>query len=422
LPGCALFNAALIDAKMSTGSSQYPSDMAIGDGGTAYIVGRVNGRFKDTESIGKDDCFLTIVDPEGQSRTIQFGTENNDRATSVICHNKDIFVAGSRESSRFATSPFISILSESGEQKTELIIDSKNEAHIFDMFLFDGFLYVGGMFEGEICSIGSAGKYDVFIAKYDLSLNRIWIKTIGYSGFESLKEPSEFIFVDASGLYATFYTDSKKFPGRIDASLDVVLVKLTHDGEEVFCDAFGYAGDQVSSSIVADDDFVYIAGAATDPFKGVPFLGSYGKSIFGFILKTTKDGEPVEVVYEDSYRNRFLEFTDVEIIDGDVFVTGYTSDDYRGIRNKAFQTDPSFGWWDIVFGRYSKGFEFVYGKTLGTPYTDYGFRVKGDMEGNAYVVGYAMDNIDKDKYEGKHDIAFFKIDSKGEILYAKLIN
>ena len=107
------------------------------------------------------------------------------------------------------------------------------------------------------------GQADAFVRKYDPAGNELWTRQFGTPGFDQALG----IAVDATGVYVSGSTDGT-FPGRIsNGGQDAFVRKFGLDGDAIWTNQFGTAGNDQATGITLDAEAVYVAGSTDGIFS-----------------------------------------------------------------------------------------------------------------------------------------------------------
>lgn len=126
----------------------------------------------------------------------------------------------------------------------------------------DGSIYLIGHTDGSLDGKEKTGNnYDMFIAKYDSSLNQIWIQ----------QQPtthntiSTGITTDVDGnVYATGYLEKKDSNGHAD----IFVVKYDSDGKVLWFKFYGTAQQDIAKGITDQNGYVYVTGYTNGSLGG----------------------------------------------------------------------------------------------------------------------------------------------------------
>ena len=124
--------------------------------------------------------------------------------------------------------------------------------------------YGAGWTSGDIAGAGSLqGNYDGFLYKYkpysgNGTLEKDWVKTIGGEGSEGISK----LFIDENDyIYAAGYTDGD-FGGENAGSMDAWVGKFDTDGNQIWLNQFGTAGNDRASGLSVYQGEVIVSGGS----------------------------------------------------------------------------------------------------------------------------------------------------------------
>ena len=202
--------------------------------GNVYVTGYTSGNLPGNTKVGIQDAFLAKYDGSGnQTFMKQFGSPGQDYGRSVTTDSS-------------------------------------------------GNVYVTGSTAGSLPGNTKAGSYDAFLAKYDNSGNQTFIKQFG----SSEQDYGQGVATDSSGnVYIAGYT-SGSLPGNNSAIVDdAFLAKYDSSGNRTFIKQFGSSGSDTVDGVAIDNSSnVYIVGYTDDTLpgntnsgNGDAFLAKYAK-------------------------------------------------------------------------------------------------------------------------------------------------
>jgi hypothetical protein len=202
-------------------ASDYPNGMCSDDAGGVYIVGDTLGSLAGT-NLGSFDCFLARYSGDGDQLWIrQFGTAELDSAWAA-------FPDGA------------------------------------------GGVYVAGDTLGGLGPMPQ-GLSDCWIARYDSSGERLWIKQFGTSNGDGI---TTLCADGAGGLYAAGWTFGS-FGGPATGNLDAFVARLAADGQVIWVRQLGTSSPDVAGSVSPDGSGgVYIFGDTMGALAQPPLGGS----------------------------------------------------------------------------------------------------------------------------------------------------
>lgn len=232
---------------------------------------------------------------------------------------------------------------------------------------YNEFIYVTGSTDGEFKDNTFLGERDIFVAKYDLNQNLIWVKQFGSSAFEEGRS----IDVDEIGnVYITGFTYGSLEEGVTPfcfsdyCTQDALIAKLNNNGNIEWIKQFGTT--QLSESEGSD---------GTD-------LG-----------------------------------LSIKVKNGFVYISG--------VSNGNIDESVNVRYYDILLGKYSTNGEKVFVKTIGSSGSDYGYDLTIDNSGNIIIAGTTTGNFGEntnancfDELNCSSDILIVKTDSNGNVLWS----
>lgn len=310
-----------------------------------------------------------------------------------------------------------------------------------------GNIYVTGYFYGQIdfdpgteqhtlTSLGSSGRFDVFIVKYNSAGSHVWSKQLGSTEHDK----GWSVKVDPAG---NVYTVGE-FQGTVDfdpgnglvqltsaGSEDIFIQKMTAAGKFVWAKRIGYWYTDVASSVDLDaNGFLYVTGKYKgnvdfDPGPGVATLNNTN-DWDAFILKMDTSGQFV-------WANRMGSVQDDQGLDittdvnGNVLVTGeFESTSHYGNTYNTISRLDAFGATDVFVLKVDKNGNFLWVKQMGGLYTEQGTAITTDLNGNVYTAGNFRESGDYDpgtgvfglKSAGIGDIFIQKLTPEGQLIWA----
>jgi hypothetical protein len=282
----------------------------------------------------------------------------------------------------------------------------------------DGNVYVTGYFNGTAdfnpgsgqASLTSAGDYDIFVAKYDVNGQFIWVRHIGGAEDDQAKDMA----LDTAG----YVVLAGYFNGTIDADPgpdmesftsaggnDILIVKLNPDGDYEWGHAFGDTGNDAARALTTDvENNVLVTGRFEervdfDPGAGIANLTSNGAED-AFICKLTEDGEYIWAVHfgSDETDEGLAIHTDTA---RNVYATGFFSLEADFDPGFEDATLTSFGEEDIYISILNEDGEYIMARQFGGPGVDKAHAIVTDTAGNIYTTGYFSDEADFDPNAGE---------------------
>jgi len=290
------------------------------------------------------------------------------------------------------------------------------------------------------------GQADAFVRKYDPAGNELWTRQFGTPGFDQALG----IAVDATGVYVTGSTDGT-FPGRIgNGGQDAFVRKFGLDGDAIWTNQFGTAGNDQATGITLDAEAVYVAGSTDGIFSDQ--VGAGGPDTFvrafargGLRLWTHQFGtsgvdRPTGIATDDS--GVYIAGTTDGIFPGetgagmaDGFLAKYDAigtplwtrqfgtalaDEAFGVALTfskvnvagstlgAFPTYANQGGWDLFVRRYLPGGKDQWTFQFGTPQSERAFSLSAQAAG-MYVAGWIHGAWPGETYRGDRDVFVVKV-------------
>ena len=271
-----------------------------------------------------------------------------------------------------------------------------------------GNVYLTGAFSGTTdfdpdtgaANLSTTGSSDVFFAKYDLSGNYIWAKSINCMGSSIAFD----IEVDTQGdvYIAGYFSESADFdPGPDTASLtstpvsfttspDAFFAKYDSLGNYIWAKNIGGSGYDGARDIAVDAlGNIYLTGyyndnADFDPDTGFVSISSWGGT---FVAKYDPWGNYLWATgMGDGHGGGS---TNIAVdMEGNVYVTG------------SYYYFVSY----IIFAKYSSTGEFLWEKYISGAAHYFGNSMILDNNGNIYLAGYFDGTADFDPGQGTEDL------------------
>jgi hypothetical protein len=148
-------------------------------------------------------------------------------------------------------------------------------------------IYAAGYTYGAFPGSMNAGKADGFVAKYNASGALLWLRQLGSSEIDQLTA----LAVDPTGGVVAVGATEGGFGllmnrGPLGTS-DVVVIKLTADGQQVYAQQLGTDMNERPTGIAVDaTGAAYVVGSTQGAFPGATALGGYDL----FVFKLMADG------------------------------------------------------------------------------------------------------------------------------------
>ena len=297
-------------------------------------------------------------------------------------------------------------------------------------------VYVCGEFYGASISLGditltNAGKgsNDLFIAKYDLSGNVIWAKSVGGEGNEFARsittDKANNIYIAGGFTSASvlFGTTALTNPGS-KGTHDIFIAKYDPEGNVTWAKSMGGRLDDKANCITADNaGNICVTGCFGSPYmmqgndtiKNMADLGMYDV----FTTKLSPSGSTLwtktAIGHNDDYGYGIT--TDK---DNNIYITGGSSSaelDFNGIKF------ANSGREKMYIAKYSPEGNLLFAQSVGGSNNAEGTSITTDAEGNVLLTGkFSSTSITLDATTlinaGAFDVYIAKYNSAGTLLWA----
>ena len=280
-----------------------------------------------------------------------------------------------------------------------------------------GNIYTTGRFASTVdfdpgvgtSNLTSAGSSDVFVSKLDASGNLLWAKSFGAAAADAGLS----IAVDSTGnVYTTgFFASTVDFdPGAGTTNLttagssDVFISKLDASGNLVFAKRFGGGISDLGYSIAVDSTGnIYTTGFFEDTVDFDPGAGTTNLTTAGladvFISKLDASGNLVfakrfGAAEADAGRSIAVDST------GNIYTAGYFEQTVDFDPGLGTSNLTSAGRSDVFVSKIDSSGNLLWAKSFGAAETDAGLSVAVDSTGNVYTTGYFEVTVDFDPGAG----------------------
>jgi hypothetical protein len=261
---------------------------------------------------------------------------------------------------------------------------------------------IAGATQGSIAG-GSAGRYDMFVGKYDATGNRLWLTQRG----TDQREFAYGVATDAAGnVYVTGYTGNGLDGNNGFGGWDVFLMKLGPAGNWLWTKQDGTGQDDEGRAVATDvSGNVYVTGYVRGNFHGITRVGSSdvfiskydsaGNRLWSALFGSSDIDESFGIACDAS---------------GNVFVTGWTGGSIEG--------NPYLGNGDNYLVKYDTNGQRQWLRQWGTVNKDTGYSLACDAAGNVYVSGYTTGPLYSSPL-GNRDYFLAKYDAWGNMLWGR---
>ena len=309
-----------------------------------YVFGTTYSSLDGNTHAGLSDIFLLKYNESGLKQwSSQLGTVNIDQAFSLFIDSSDnIYLTGRTNGDLVSNSNrdnksdyFIIKYDNSGNR-----ISSNQFGVLKDDISFDlindntGNIYVSGSTSNTLDNESHIGGKDIFLVKFDSSLNRLWTKTIGTSNDEEAYS----IAMDSLGnSYVVGYTrgalDGNSRLGVINDK-DIFIIKYDEDGNKEWSLQDGTSSEDVAYNVAVDSsDYIYITGKTCSDYNGNSHKGDCDY----FLKKINSSGQ---LIWTRQGGTSYLDISlgiDFDSLDN-IYIIGYTFGSIDG-KNKLGGSD-----------------------------------------------------------------------------------
>ena len=342
---------------LGTALTEFSSGIAVDSAGNIYVTGFTEGQLGGEFNSGAVDIFLAKYDGKGIRQWVKLlGTA-------------------------------------SGEVGCGVVVDSA------------GAIYVTGYTMGNLGGETNAGGQDIFLAKYDGSGTRQWVKLLGT---KSLSEGGSGLATGPNdSIYVTGYTDGNL--GETNAGgEDVFLAKYDGSGTREWVKLLGTTQTEEGTGVAVDSvGSIYVTGFTRGDLGGETNAGG----VTNFLAKYDGVGTRQWVKLLGS---AMAGYSGIALDPGgNIYVAGITCLDMGGETNA--------GDYDIFLAKYDGSGTKQWVKLLGTEMTDSSHSVVVDSVGAIYITGGTRGNLGGETNAGGEDIFLAKYDSSGARQWVKLL-
>ncbi len=351
----------------------------------------------------------------------QFGTSEVDLAAAVAtAPNGDIYVYGQTGgevetgTDGTDTDVFLARYDKSGSRKWIRQLGTTGDDFPANQIAVapNGDVYIAGTAgaEAEFPQNASEGGQDIFIAKYNKEGSLRWVRQWGADA----DDQAYGIARSSTGdLYVAVETtsvllDGSRPPNSYVGKMDSALVKFNRDGRFQWANQFGTAEDDwVWGVTVSAQNEIYVAGTTYADLDGV------GDQVFNGSDVTKGDGFLIRFDRNGS-RKWLRQFGTTEDDQFYGVATNRTGDVFvSGFTSGEMVTDQDKGGTDGVVLKYSKEGTLRWGNQHGSPADDFGWSISIARNGKISVGGYTTGAMDTYTNAGDEDVYTARISTDG---------
>jgi hypothetical protein len=256
------------------GTSQIDSagGIAIGSADAVYVAGTMRGALDGQTNAGGQDAWVSKYDASGTKVwTRLFGTTATDVANAIAVSGGAVYVAGTT-GLNVPGSPrggkndaLMARYDESGAsiwvKSFGTVEDDSAQGIAIDG---SGNAYVAGTTAAALGGNTAVGGKDIFLAKYDPSGNRLWVKQVGTSA----DDLGTGVTVGGDGSIYVSGTSAGALGGANAGGSDAVLLKFDAAGTLVWTKQLGSAATDEGLGVASDSSGVYLTGRSLGQLPG----------------------------------------------------------------------------------------------------------------------------------------------------------
>ena len=302
--------------------------------GNIYLLSRTNGRLAGANAGIGNDVVLSKYNRRGSRQwQIQFGSPGNDNpfVDPRVDSSGNVLIAGYTNDDLGginadteippSADAWIAKYDGNGNQLwiEQFGTNEGDETFGLDIDSEDN-IYTTGWTRGNLGgpnNLNPDGEvtYDIWLAKYDTDGNQEWIEQFGTNTFDWSWDVATDLNDD---IYITGWTLGS-LEGSNAGSYDIWLAKYDSDGNQLWIDQFGTAGDDAALGIDVDElGNYYLTGYTDGDLTGEGNAGSYD----GWVAKYDSDGNQLWIQQFGS--SELDNAYEVSVSGDNVFVTGVT--------------------------------------------------------------------------------------------------
>ncbi len=261
---------------------------------------------------------------------------------------------------------------------------------------------IAGATQGNLFAT-NAGRYDMFVAKYDPDGNLLWGRQRG-------TDERDFAFgvaTDSQGnVYATGYAAASLDGEWHVGNRDIFLMKFSPTGNWLWTRQIGTAMDDEGFAVTTDPwDNVFITGYVRGDMHGQTRIGkadafvskynAFGTRLWTRLLGSVENDEAWGIAC-DAW--------------GNVFITGWAAGPIDG--------QPHMGSASVFLAKYDNNGNRLWVRQWGTWNAEHGYSLATDAAGNVYVSGYTTGALYGSRMGGR-DVFLAKFDANGNALWGR---
>ncbi|HSW46136.1 MAG TPA: SBBP repeat-containing protein [Phycisphaerae bacterium] len=264
-----------------------------------------------------------------------------------------------------------------------------------------GNIYVTGYTGAALDGQAHMGKWDIFLMKFGPTGNWLWTRQIG----TGQDDEGRAVATDSSGnVYITGYVRGDLHGQTRVGLADVFICKYNSAGTRLWTRLFGSAEIDESLGIACDAaGSVFVTGWCAGSIEGNPYLGNGDN----YLVKYDTNGQRLWL-RQWGTANKDTGYSLATDAAGNVYLSGYTTGQLYG---------PQLGERDVFLVKFDASGNPLWARQFGTAGHDQGWGVATDDDGNAYAAGETGGALHENVHQGGLDIFLTKYDPTGTRLW-----
>lgn len=254
-------------------------------------------------------------------------------------------------------------------------------------------------------NLTSNGGSDIYILKLDSGSNFIWAKSIGGASNDIANALSidniGNVYISGTFQNTVDFNPSGGYNLSSNGGNDIFILKLDSNGNFNWAKSFGgtSGNDNVSSLVYDKNGFIYTTGTYTGTVDFNPNAGVNNYTTNGgtdiFIQKLDLNGNFIWAKSFGGINNDYSKGVDVDSY-GNVYTTGYFSDNVDFNPNPGIYNATSNGGYDFFIQKLDVNGDFVWTNTTGGVQNDFSNSLTIDGLNNIYTIGTFRGVVDFD--------------------------
>ena len=395
---------------LGSNSEDYGSSITTDKDGAIYVTGTTYGSLDGQVNLGGTDAFVSKFNSNGVKLWTRLVGNVESVASAAITTDSfgAIYIAGSTyeggnggkvgldgQTNSGNWDAFVTKFNPDGTKAWTRLLGSygADEAHAIASGI-DGAVYVAGFAGSSIDGATYLGYGDAFVAKFNSDGEKVWTRLFGSKSSENAyavavsKEGAVFLAGKTDG-----EIDGQSYSGGGDA----FLTKYNSDGSTAWTRLLGTNTFESASSITLGiDGSIFIAGdteGSLDSQKGSGLRDA-------FVTKFNSDGSKAWTRIVGSSGNEHA-YALTTSLDGSIYLTGDTNGILDGQMNSGFL--------DAFVAKFTPDGTKVWTSLIGTKSFDFARSIISSAEGDIYIAGSSMGDLDGQISSGGYDAFVLKL-------------